>query len=147
MSTINEITKTGNNIVTNYDTTKIALGDNKFITAEYTSTDAITIPEGTVFGRIHATGKIAILDKDANNGSAYPVGVFYNGIGGSKTVGATTTVELTLINKGSIDASKLAFAAGTTIDSVVGVKQIKDWLNDLGLVLVSGSQLTAVDNQ
>ena len=35
MSTITEITKTGNNLVTNYDTTKIALGDNKFITAEY----------------------------------------------------------------------------------------------------------------
>ncbi len=147
MSTITTVTSNGNNQVVNYDTSKIALGDNKFIQAEYTSTDAIDIAEGTVFGRIHATGKIAILAHDADDGSAYPVGVFYNGIGGTKSVGATTTATLTLINKGSIDASKLVFAGATTVDSVVGAKRIGDWLADLGLVLESGVELTKVDNQ
>lgn len=143
---ITTVTNTSNNMVENYDVSKVALGDNKFIQADYTSTDAITLQEGTVFGRIHATGKIAILDKDASDGSAYPVGVLYNA-GSPKTVGATTTVTLTLINKGSIDASKLAFASGTTVASVVGVKQLKDWLNDLGLVLIDSAQLAALDNQ
>lgn len=146
MSTITEVTKTANQMNTSYDVSKVALGNNEFITADYTSTSAIDIAEGTVFGRIHASGKIAILDKDASDGSAYPVGVFFNGIGGTKSVGATTTVTLTLINKGKVNAGKLAFASGTTISSVVGSKQLRDHLNDLGLVLESSTQLSAVDN-
>lgn len=146
MSTITEVTRTGNQMNTSYDVSKVALGNNEFITADYTSTDAIDIAEGTVFGRIHATGKIAILDKDASNGSATPVGVFYNGIGGTKSVGAATTVSLTLINKGKVNASKLAFAAGTTINSVVSSRQLRDHLNDIGLVLESSTQLSGLDN-
>lgn len=146
MSTITEVAKTGNSMNTSYDVSKVALGNNEFITADYTSTGAIDIAEGTVFGRIHATGKIAILDKDASDGSAIPVGVFFNGIGGPKSVGATTTVTLTLINKGRVNAGKLAFASGTTINSVVSNRQIRDYLNDMGLVLESSTQLSAVDN-
>ena len=146
MSTITEVTKTGNQLNTSYDVSKVALGNNEFVTADYTSTSAIDIAEGTVFGRIHETGKIAILDKNASDGSAYPVGIFYNGIGGTKSVGATTTVSLTLINKGKVNAGKLVFASGTTISSVVGVKQLRDHLNDLGLVLETSTQLSALDN-
>ena len=146
MSGITEVTKTANQLNTSYDVSKIALGNNEFISADYTSTGEIDIAEGTVFGRIHATGKIAILDKDASNGSAYPVGVFFNGIAGPKHVGATTTVSLTLINKGKVNADKLAFASGTTISSVVGVKQLRDHLNDIGLVLESSTQLSSLDN-
>jgi len=51
-----------------------------------------------------------------------------------------------LINKGKVNAGKLAFASGTTISSVVGSKQLRDHLNDLGLVLESSTQLSAVDN-
>ncbi len=146
MSTITEVTKTGNQLNTSYDVSKVALGNNEFVTADYTSTSAIDIAEGTVFGRIHETGKIAILDKNASDGSAYPVGIFYNGIGGTKSVGATTTVSLTLINKGKVNAGKLFFASGTTISSVVGTKQLRDHLNDLGLVLETSTQLSALDN-
>ena len=64
---------------------------------------------------------------------AYPVGVFYNGIGGSKTVGAATTVLI--INKGSVDSSKLAFQ-----EQLFSCWRLKR-LNDLGLVVMG--QLTA----
>lgn len=147
MSTITQVTNTSNNLVVNYNTQKVALGDNEFIKGTYTAAGAITIAEGTVFGRISATGKIAILDKDATNDSAYPVGVFFNGIGGSKVISGAGDFELTLINKGSVDAGMLVFAAGTTVDSVVGVKRITDHLNDLGLVLETSTELTKVDNQ
>lgn len=147
MSTITTVTNNSNNIVVNYDLTKVALGDNKFIKATYTASGAITITEGTVFGRIKATGKIAILDKDATDGSQLPVGVLFNGIGGSKVISGAGDFELTLINKGSVDAGLLSFAAGTTISSVVGDKQIIDHLNDLGLVLDNATELTKVDNQ
>lgn len=146
MSIISEVTRTANQTNTSYDVSKVGLGNNEFITADYTSTDAIDIAEGTVFGRIHATGKIAILDKDAANGSQFPIGVMYNGIGGTKSVGAATTVTLTLINKGRINAGKLAFSSGTTVESVVSSRQVRDYLNDIGLVLESSTQLSALDN-
>lgn len=146
MSTILEVTKTSNQLGTSYDVSKVALGNNEFITAEYTSTSAIDIAEGTVFGRIHATGKIAILDKDATDGSAKPLGVFYNGIGGTKSVGATTTVTLTLINKGKVNSSMLVFATGTTLTSVVDSQYVKDLLNGIGIVLETSTQLAALDN-
>lgn len=147
MSTITEVTNTGNNLVVNYNTSKLALGNNVFETGEYTSTDAITITEGTVFGRIAATGKLAILAYDAADGSKYPVGVFYNGTGGSKAVGAATTVEITLITKGIVDASKISFAAGTTTASLVDNQRLGDLLSGRGLVLQTVTELSAVDNQ
>lgn len=147
MSDITVVTSNSNNLVVNYDQSQLALGNNEFIEGEYTSTSAIVIAEGTVFGRISATGKLAILDKDATDGSKYPVGVLFNGIGGSKSVAATTTVTITLIKSGSIDGSKLAFASGTTIASVVAERQLKDHLNGMGLVFDTPVQLSAVDNQ
>ena len=147
MSEITQVTSNGNNQVTNYDVSKVGLGNNKFIQAEFTASGDTEIAEGTVFGVISATGKLKVLDKDSMDNSQYPKGVFYNGIGGTKTVADGTTVTLTLINKGSVDSSKLVFADGTDLDSVVGTQAIKYWLNDLGLVLESGVELSKIDNQ
>jgi len=147
MSTITQVTNNSNNQVVNYDTSKFAIGNNEFEQGEYTSTDAIVITEGTVFGRIGATGKLAILAHGVSDGSKYPVGALYNGIAGSVSVGAATTVTLTLVTKGSIDKSKLSFAAGTTIESLVDAQQLKDLLTGRGFVLETCTQLAAVDNQ
>ncbi|MDA3816926.1 MAG: head decoration protein [Prolixibacteraceae bacterium] len=146
MSEITQVTSNGNNQVTNYDVSKVGLGDNHFIQAEFTASGDTEIAEGTVFGVISATGKLKVLDKVSIDNSQYPKGVLYNGIGGSKTVADGTTVTLTLINKGKVDSSKLVFADGTTVDSVVETQALKYWLNDLGLILESGSELSKVDN-
>ena len=147
MSDITQVTNNSNNQVVNYGTSKFAIGNNEFEQGEYTSTDAIVITEGTVFGRIAATGKLAILSYDAADGSKYPVGAMYNGISGSLSVGAATTVTITLVTKGKIDSSKLSFASDTTISSLVDNQQLKDLLAGRGLILETCTQLAAVDNQ
>lgn len=146
MSSITEVTRTSNQVNVSYDFAKLALGDNEFITGVYTPAGNGTLAEGTVFGRISATGKLKPADKDATDGSQYPVGIFYNAIGGAKTVVAATDYELTLINKGKVDAGLLTFATGESLDSVVSDRQYRDHLAAIGIILESPSQLTDLDN-
>lgn len=146
MSSITEVVKTGNQLNTSYDVSKVALGDNEFIQGQFTAAASEDIAEGTVFGRVHATGFFKKHDKDATDGSQYPVGVFYNGIGGSKTVVNGTTYTITLISKGKVNSSMLVFATGESLDSVVSDRQLRDHLAGIGLVLETGSQLAALDN-
>lgn len=146
MSTITEVTKTGNQINTSYDVSKVALGDNEFIAGSFTAAASEDIAEGTVFGRISATGYFKKCDKDSTDGSQYPVGIFYNGIGGSKTVVSGTTYTITLINKGKVNSNMLVFASGETLASVVSDRQFKDHLAAIGIVLEASTQLAALDN-
>lgn len=146
MSTISEVTKTGNQLNTSYDVSKIALGDNEFISGSFTAAASEDIAEGTVFGRISATGYFKKCDKDSTDGSQYPVGIFYNGIGGSKTVVSGTTYTITLINKGKVNSGMLVFASGESLDSVVSDRQMRDHLAAIGIILESATELGALDN-
>lgn len=147
MTTLTTV-RSGGQTITSIDNSELALGSNEFITAEYTNGTGseITIPEGTVFGRITTGKKAAILSYDATDGSKNPLGVLYNGIAGSKVVAIGATVEITLITKGDIDGSKLAFASDTTVDSVVDGVILSDRLNQIGLNIQSINQLTKLDN-
>jgi hypothetical protein len=146
MSTITEVIKTSNQLNTTYSTAKVALGDNEFISGSFTAAASEDIAEGTLFGRISATGYFKKLDKDSTDGSQYPVGVFYNGIGGSKTVVSGTTYTIILINKGKVNSSMLVFATGESLTSVVSDRQFKDHLAAIGIVLEDSVQLAALDN-
>ena len=109
MSEVTVITQTQNQMTTNYDVSKFALGNNTFIKANYTdSGSGSTLVQGTVMGRVASTGKVVVLNPSATDGSQYPVGVVVETI----TVTASATVELTLVNRGRIDNSKLTFVGG-----------------------------------
>ena len=147
MSTITQLRRNDNQIDNSYDFSKLALGGNEFITGTYTPSGNVTVAEGTVFGRITATGLLLPCEHGASDGSQIPVGVFYNGIAGSKTIASGVATVITLINKGKIDAGKVAFGGSTVITSAVsGGKQMRDYLNDLGLVLESVTELNKADN-
>jgi hypothetical protein len=146
MSSITEIIRTNNQLNVTTDVEKLALGDNEFIEGSFTAASSTTLEEGTVFGRIHATGLFKICDKDSTDGSQYPVGVFYNGIGGGKTIVSGTSYDITLINKGKVNADLLVFTSGETSASVVSDRQFKDHLAAIGLILESPAELSAVDN-
>lgn len=146
MSSITEVTRTSNQVHVTYDVAKLALGDNQFIEGTFEAASTTTLAEGTVFGRIHATGVFKICDKDSTDGSQYPVGIFYNGLAGGKSIVSGTTYDITLINKGKVDENLLVFASGETIASVVSNRQFRDYLNDLGIILENPAQLSAVDN-
>lgn len=109
MSDVTVITQTNNQMTTNYDVSKFALGNNTFIKANYTdSGSGSTLAQGTIMGRVASTGKVVVLNPSATDGSQYPVGVVVETI----TVAASATVELTLVNRGLIDSSKLIFVGG-----------------------------------
>jgi hypothetical protein len=140
--------KTGGQTITSIDTAQVALGNNEFTSAVYTNGtgSTVTLAEGTVFGRISATGKVAILAHGASDGSKYPTGVFYNGINGNIEVADGASATITLITKGSVNASKLVFDGSTTVDSVVTDIQLRDRLTQIGLQLDTPLELTNYDN-
>lgn len=143
MSEVTKITDTANQLTNNYDVSKFLLGFNSFIEADMTAgaTDEI-VTQGLVLGRIAATGKVVALDPAATDGSQYPVGLAIVDI----TVVAGATKTLNIVNKGKIAESFINFSGATTLDSVVGDRTLRDWLNDLGLELAGGEELTNFDN-
>lgn len=143
MSEITQVTQTNNQLHTTYDTTKFLLGFNSFITADLTAAGTDTVlKQGMIMGRIAATGLIVPLAAAAVDGSQYPVGVCVV----DKTVGAGTTATITLVNKGRIASDLINFDGAETLATPVDDKQLRDWLNDLGLELEAGTELTKVDN-
>jgi hypothetical protein len=147
MSTVTNVLATGNQLTTNYDTTKFLLGSNSFIEADITAAGGNgVLLQGMVMGRIAATQLIVPLDKDATDGSQYPVGVCVQ----TQTVADGVTKTITLVNKGKIAESIVNFKDGA-LTTAIGVANhqriLRDWLNSIGLELMAGEELTGVDNQ
>lgn len=131
--------QTNNMLSTEYDFSKFLLGDNSFIQA--TAGSSTSLLEGMVMGRISASGLVIPCVHGATDGSQYPVGIAII----DQTVVSSTT-EVNLVNKGRVAVSKINFSTATTLDSVVGDRRLRDWINDLGIVLSSGTELTEYDN-
>ena len=148
MDPITNVLATANQLITNYDVTKFLLGNNSFVKGDITAAGGNgALKQGMVMGRIAATGKIVPLDKDAADGSQYPVGVCII----TQTVANAATKTITLVNKGKIAESLINFFAEETLNTVIGpathTRILRDWLNSIGLELMAGEELTIVDNQ
>lgn len=143
MSTVTNVEATSNKLVTNYDVSKLVLGFNTFSKGTFTDGGAgTTLTAGMIMGRITATGKIVQQDKDAVDGSEFPVGILIE----DRTVTAAATVELNLA-VGKIAESKVTYKAGTTKASDIDGHQLGDWLQIIGVILMGGTELTKIDNQ
>ena len=146
MSSVEKVVQTSNQLITNYETSKFLLGNNEFNKGNLTASGAdVELTEGLVMGRISATGLLTPLTIAATDGSQYPVGICIK----DKTVSDGDTEEIVVVNKGRVNEDKITFSTGT-MDSAIGVannqKILRDWLNDLGLVLISAEELTGYDN-
>lgn len=136
-----------NQIFVDNDTLKLLLGNNEFIQGDVTASGAdVEMVEGLVVSRIGATGKLKPFQATVVDGSEYIVGVAIV----TQTVADGTTVTVDLVNKGRIDESVINFLGAETLETLAGVtgaqRRVKDILEDLGLVLLGGTELTAVDN-
>ncbi len=148
MSEVTTVENTNNQMITNYDVSKFVLGSNKFVDGDVTASGAdVAILQGMVIGRIGATGLLVPADKDATDGSQFPVGLAIV----DTTVADGTTQTITVVNKGSIAEDKINFLDTETLATLIGAannqRSYRDYLNDLGLVLEGGTELTALDNQ
>ena len=140
--------QTSNQLFVDNDVSKFRLGENEYISGSVTASGAdVEIVEGIVVSRIAATGLLKPYDTaGAASGADAIVGLGIK----TETVADGTTSVITLVNKGKVAQSKINFKGAETLETLGGVtgstRRIKDILNDLGLVLEGGTELTAVDN-
>jgi len=146
MSEIENVEQTRNQLTTNYDVSKFLLGFNSFIDGSLTSSGTTSLLQGMVMGRIDSTGLLVPADKDATNGSQIPVGLCV--IDQTILDGITATVRL--VNKGKVAESKVNFLDVETLATLIGPannqRSYRDYLNDLGIELAGGEELTIYDN-
>ena len=146
MSKITTVKSNSNQLKVTYDVSKFLLGGNEFVDIDITTTSSeVALLEGMVMGKIAATGLIVPCDKDATDGSQIPVGIVVE----DYTVPVSTTEAITLVNKGKVAESKLNFLDTETLETLIGPannqRSYRDYLNDLGLILQGGTELTNVN--
>ena len=146
MSTVTNTEQTRNQLISNFDLSKFLLGFNSFAqpspSVAASGADVVLV-QAEVMGRIHATGLIIPLVAAAVDGSQIPVGLTIV----DQTILDGDTDAVNLVNKGRIAESKINFAGAETLDTVVDERRLRDWLNDIGLELMAGEELTGTDNQ
>lgn len=146
MSEIENVEQTRNQLTTNYDVSKFLLGNNSFVDGSLTASGDTELLQGMVMGRIAATQLLVPCDKDATDGSQFPVGLCV--VDQTILDGVTATVRL--VNKGKVAESKVNFADTETLATLIGPannqRSYRDYINDLGLELAGGDELTIYDN-
>ena len=148
MATVKTIgTNTSNQLNVDYQSKNLLRGNNEFSYGDVTASGAdVELTMGEVMGRISATGKLVPLLHSASDGSQYPAGLAYFGINATKTVTDGTTDSIELVYQGRVDASLINFGTASTLDSVVGGRTVRDWLRDIGLVLIDPQEQTGFAN-
>lgn len=147
MSSQNEVSNTGQQAHITSNVSKTFIFGNKYITGSYNNAgyDSVTLAEGTVMGRIHATGNVVPLQSDAVDGSQIPLGI----LKGTRTVEAGDTVDLLICIAGEVVESKIVLTkTGDTLNTVISARRLRDRINGdtMGIKLVGGDELTAYDN-
>lgn len=136
-----------NPYITNYDISKIFVGNNKYDTGNYTNStyDDVELAAGTLMGRIASTNKLVPHDSSASDGSQFPVGVLAT----DYTVLAGDNAVLTICVAGDVVEDKITLADGDTMATVISSKTIRDRIGSdtVGIKLVGSIEMTAYDNQ
>jgi len=123
---------------TAYSHEKLFIFDNRFDTAVYTAGGSpVTIPKGTVMGRIAATSKIVPMTSAATNGSQYPIGI----LAATYTVAANASQTMTFCVSGEVDEALIDLQGSDTLATVVELKTIRDRIGSDSL----GIDLKVVD--
>jgi len=147
MSTIDTVLNTGQQAITNVDTSKIFIWGNRFDKAEYTNStyDAVTLPAGTLLGRNSSTLEVKPLTSGASDGSQFPVGILNE----THTVEAGDTATLAYCVAGDVAKEKVLLQGSDDLDTVVSSKTIGDRIGSdtVGIKLVATDELTGFDNQ
>jgi hypothetical protein len=147
---VTNVENTRNASFADYDFTKFLLGDNGFAKADFTDGGAgSNLTQGLVVAKVLATGLLVPWAPAAVDGSENPVGLLW--LGGSEDidVAASATVNLEYVNKGSVNKNLITFPGAETLATATptgATVRLEDFLEDLGLILEDGIELTGVDN-
>ncbi len=146
MSTATTVLQTANQLTTNYDYSKIFLGNNRTILATYVNSgeDPVELRPGRIMGRISASGNVLPLASAASDGSNLPIGVLMSSV----DVDASESVEVTIAISGDIAEEKLLFSGSDTLNTVISGRRLRDRIasDTMGIYLVKSTELTEYDN-
>lgn len=138
---------TNNQQITDFDCSFIFLRDNKYEGGEYTNDtyDAVTLTAGTLMGRVTVGGELIPLVSGAADGSNIPVGVLTQTV----TVEAGETASINVCTGGEVAEEKVILDSGDTLNTVISGRQLRDRIasDTVGIVLVTGTEMTQYDNQ
>lgn len=132
----------------NSDTSKIFVFNNRFSTGESKANstyDDATWLQGTLLGRVSATGKLVPLVSSAVDGSQYPVGILAE----DSIIPAGDSATLTFCVAGDVVEDKVVLNEGDTMDTAISGRTIKDRIgaDTVGIKLVGNDELTGFDNE
>lgn len=147
MSYNQQVVITNNQVITNYDLSKLFLFNNRYQTGSYTNSgySAIFLPQGTVLGRVAATMAIVPLVSTATDGSQFPIGILSQDY--IVQAGAITNVMYCV--EGDVAQEQIGFINGTdTFSTLVNGRPLFDRIqgDSVGLFLKSCVDLTNFDN-
>lgn len=144
MATQNIVSNTGTVLTVTTDTSQTFVWAKETLTANYTNGGGspVTLAEGTLLGRISATGLLVPLASAAADGSQFPVGILL----GSYTVAAGATQQLTYVIAGDVVEHKVILAGADTLDTVISGRRIRDRImsDTKGIRLVPTTEMTAL---
>lgn len=147
MSDVTNVLNTGNQQTNNFDTTKLLLGGNDYIKADYTNDTYadVSLSAGTLMGRIAATDKVVPCTSGASDGSQLPIGILAN----DNTIEAGHSRFLSICVSGQVAKEKVIFSGSDNMDTVVSSRRYEDRIasDTAGIILVDSDELTGYDNQ
>jgi len=142
MSEVANQTAGPNILDTDYNTAKMVIHGGRYETATYTNGTGseVTLPKGTLLGRISASNKVQPLASAAVDGSQFPVGILNESI----TVADGASYDLSMVIAGEVDASFLSLDGSDTLATVVSGRTIGDRIKSdtLGILLVDADELS-----
>lgn len=141
------VLNTDQQAIVNFDTSKLFLNENKFITATYTNStgSSVDLVPGQLFGRIAATGLLLPLESAATDGSQYPLGLNAKAV----TVANGASATLTICVSGEVASELIVFDGSDDFDTDVEDKTLGDRImsDTLGLFPIASTEITGYDNQ
>lgn len=149
MSDITNPVNTGQQMITNYDVSKIFLWNNRFENDNYVNNsnyNPVTLRAGTVMGRVALTNVLVPCDASQIDGSQFPIGILAQDM----TISGGQTIKATICVSGDVAAGKVIFFTGNTLETIVAGRRMKDRIqsDSVGIKLVFGStEMTSIDNQ
>jgi len=144
-----------NQLFVNTDLTKLFVFNNDFYSDNNTfyynnsgSTD-VTVPAGTVLGRVTATGFLVPWTHGATDGSQRPVGILMNDV--YIVYGETYQQGQPYCIRGQVAEQLLGLQGSDTLDTVVtdgytAGTRVRDLITGLGIKLIYSDQNTMPDN-
>lgn len=146
------ILNTGNQAIINTDTSKMFVWNNRYETATFAKAEndtgsAITVPKGTLMGRVTSTLKLKELASGAADGSQTPVGILAHDVVIENEVTFDGTV--TICVAGDVVEDKVVLQGSDTMNTTVGGRTIHDLIqaSTVGIKLVGDIDNSAYDNQ